>query len=285
MQLGDKLLSRFLEHCEGDAWPHPSPQASLLMPHVWYLLRSFRGHWGKLQHAWRSLVAMPGWVLHHRTDKLGYFVLQSSRYFCVTWRPCIRSHGSVYFIRLGDVDGATAAEAPWQQHTLTALDEWRVMIPRPLARVQAERLVGDAASPGITLVYMPGEESKPLLRTAAETAFKALTSHFLGVLWDDVCRDADARKPTTGFDLCFQWSKKVLPHLSNADTFEQKKTEFDTFIAEDNLAHIAHGVDEEWSKREGCSRHLQRQPRPHLGPLSVNHGEVPILQAVHPPRV
>ena len=68
-------------------------------------------------------VAMPGWVLHYRTDKLGYFVLQSSRYFCVTWRPCIRSHGSVYFMRLGDVDGATAAEAPWQQHTSTALDE------------------------------------------------------------------------------------------------------------------------------------------------------------------
>ena len=49
------------------------------------------------------------------------------------------------------------------------------MIPPPLTRVQAERLVGDAASPGITLVFMPGEESKPLLRTAAETAFKALT--------------------------------------------------------------------------------------------------------------
>ena len=29
---GDKLLSRFLEHCDGDAWPHPSPQASLLIP-------------------------------------------------------------------------------------------------------------------------------------------------------------------------------------------------------------------------------------------------------------
>ena len=60
--LGDKLLSRFLEHCEGDAWPHPSPQASLLIPEAWYLLRSFRGHWGNLQHAWRSLLVMPGWV-------------------------------------------------------------------------------------------------------------------------------------------------------------------------------------------------------------------------------
>ena len=103
---------------------------------------------------------------------------------------------------------------------LTALDEWRVMIPRPLTRVQAERLVGDAASPGITLVFMPCEESKPLLRTAAETAFKALTHHFQGLLWDEICRDTDARKPTTEFDLCFQLVKKGLPHLSNADTFE-----------------------------------------------------------------
>ena len=169
--LGDKLLSRFLEHCDGDAWPHPSPQASLLIFESWYLLRSFRGIWGNLQHAWRSLLAMLGWVLYHRTDKIGYFVLQSSRYSCVTWLPCIRSHGSVYFIRLGAVDDATAAEAPWQQLHLTALDEWRVMIPRPLTHAQAERLFGDAALPGITLVFMPGEESKPLLRTAAETAF------------------------------------------------------------------------------------------------------------------
>ena len=43
-----------------------------------------------------------------------------------------------------------------------------------------------------------------------------------------------------------------MPHLSNADTFElvgtrglKKKPEFDTFITEDNLAHIAQGVDEE----------------------------------------
>ena len=250
--LEDKLLSRFLEHCDGDAWPHPSPQASLLIPEAWYLLRSFRGNWSNLQHAWRSLLAMPGWVLYHRTDKIGYFVLQSSRYSCVTWRPCIRCHGSVYFIRLGDVDVATAAEAPWQQLHMTALDEWRVMIPRPLTHAQAERLVGDAASSGITLVFMFGEESKPLLRTAAETAFKALTRHFLGLLWDDLCRDTDARKPTTEFDLCFQLVKKVLPHLSNADTFElvgtrglKTKPEFDTFITEDNLAHIAQGVDEE----------------------------------------
>ena len=82
--LGNKLLSRFLEHCDGDAWPHPSPQASLLILEAWYLLRSFRGKWGNLQHAWRSLLAMPGWVLYHRTDKIGYLVLQSSRYSCVT---------------------------------------------------------------------------------------------------------------------------------------------------------------------------------------------------------
>ena len=138
----------------------------------------FRGHWGNLRHAWRSLLVMLGWVLYHRTDKIGYFVLQSSRYSCVTWRPCIRSHGSVYFFRLGDVDDATAAEAPWQQFHFTALDEWRVMVPRPLTRVQVERLGGNAASPGITFVFMPGEESKPLLRTVAETAFKALTRHF-----------------------------------------------------------------------------------------------------------
>ena len=74
---------------------------SLLIPEAWYLLRSFRGNWGNLQHAWRSLLAMLGWVLYHRTDKIGNFVLQSSRYSCVTWRPCIRCHGSVYFIRLG----------------------------------------------------------------------------------------------------------------------------------------------------------------------------------------
>ena len=118
------------------------------------------------------------------------------------------------------------------------------MIPRPLTHAQAVRLVGDAAS--------PGEESKPLLRTTAETAFKALTRHFLGLLWEDLCRDTDARKPTTEFDLCFQLVEKVLPHLSNAYTFElvgtrglKKKPEFDTFITEDNLAHIAQGVDEE----------------------------------------
>ena len=85
-----------------------------------------------------------------------------------------------------------------------------------------------------------------------KTAFKALPRHFLGLLWDDLCRDTDARKHTTEFDLCFQLVKKVLPHLSNADTFElvgtrglKKNPEFDTFIAEDNLAHIARGVDEE----------------------------------------
>ena len=126
------------------------------------------------------------------------------------------------------------------------------MIPRPPTRVQAERLVGDAASPGIMLVFMPGEDSKPLLRMAAETAFKALTRHFPGFLWDDVCRDTDARKPTTEFNLCFQLVTKVLPHLRNAYTFElvstralKKKPEFDTFITEGNLAHISQGVDEE----------------------------------------
>ena len=46
------------------------------------------------------------------------------------------------------------------------------MIHRPVTLVQARRLFGDAASLGITLVFMFGEESKPLLRTAAETAVK-----------------------------------------------------------------------------------------------------------------
>ena len=205
--LGDKQLSRFLQHCEGDAWPHPSPQASLLIPEAFFP--------PPLEQL-AARVALSG--------KIGYFVLQSSRYYCVTWRPCIRSHGSVYFFRLGDVDGATPAEAPWQQLHLTALDEWSVMIPWPLTRVQAERLDGDAASPGITLVFMPGEESKLLLRTAAETAFKALTRHFLGLLWDDVCRCTGARKPTTEFDECLQLVKKVLPHFSDADTYELVST-------------------------------------------------------------
>ena len=85
------------------------------------------------------------------------------------------------------------------------------MIPRPLTHAEAERLVGDAASPGITLVFMLGEESKPLLRTAAKTAFLSLTRHFLGLLWDDVCRDTDARKPTIGIRLmCFQLAQKSL---------------------------------------------------------------------------
>ena len=158
--------------------------------------------------------------------------------------------GLVYQTR--DVDDATAAEVPWRQVHLTVLDEWRVMIPRPLTHAQAERLVGYAASLGITVVFMPGEESKPLLRTAAESAFKALTRHFLGLLWDDVCRDSGVRKPTTDFDLCFQIVPKVLPYLSKADAFELVSTralmnepECDTLITEENLAHIAQGVDEE----------------------------------------
>ena len=115
------------------------------------------------------------------------------------------------------------------------------MIPRPRGSCLASRSW-----------FMPGEESKPLLRMAAETAFKALTRHFLGLLWDPVCRDTDARKPTTECDLCFQLVQKVLLHPRNADTFElvstrawKKKPEFDAFITEDNLAHIAQGVDEE----------------------------------------
>ena len=68
----------------GDAWPHPSPQASLLIREAWYLLRSFRDRWDNLQHAWRSLLAMLGRYLYHRTDKLGNLVLQSVRYSCLS---------------------------------------------------------------------------------------------------------------------------------------------------------------------------------------------------------
>ena len=75
--------------------------------------------------------------------------------------------------------------------------------------LRRRRLVGDAASLGITLVLMLGEESEPLLRTDAETAFKSLTHQFLGFFWDDVCHDT--RKPTSEFDLCFQLVQKVLP--------------------------------------------------------------------------
>ena len=56
----EKLLSRLLEHWEGDAWPHPSPLASLWIPEAWYLPRPFRCYWGTLQHAWRSLPGKAG---------------------------------------------------------------------------------------------------------------------------------------------------------------------------------------------------------------------------------
>ena len=185
----------------------PSPQACLLIPESWFLQRSFRDH-GQLA------------PLYHRTDKLGYFVLQSSRYSCLTWRPCIRSHGSVYFIRLGDVDDATAAEAPWRQVHLTALDEWRVMIPRPLTHAQAEARWGRRIGWHHDRVHAWRREQAAVAHgcTAAETAFKTLTRHVQGLLWDDVW---DARKPTPEFDLCFQLVQKVLPHLS---TFELVST-------------------------------------------------------------
>ena len=89
------------------------------------------------------------------------------------WERC-PSEQSVFlldFISLEDVDDATAAGAPWRQVHLMALDEWRVMIPRPLTHDQAERLVGDAASPGITLVFMPREESKPLVAQGCRNSF------------------------------------------------------------------------------------------------------------------
>ena len=123
------------------------------------------------------------------------------------------------------------------------------MVPRPLTHAQAERLVRDATSPGITLVFRLGDENKPLFRTAAETAFKSLTRHFLGLLWDDVCHDTDARKYSHRNSTCASnSSKKVLPNLSKADACElvstralKKKPEFDTLITEENLAHIAQG--------------------------------------------
>ena len=194
-RLGEEIISRFLEHCEGDAWPHPSPQASLLIPEAWYLPRSFRGHWGNLQQAWRSLLAMLGWVLYHRTDKIGYFVLQSSRYSCLTWRSCIHSHGSVYFIRLGNVDDATA-----EQLRLTALDEGSDDSSAADACSGGEALWGRRIAWHHARVHAWRREQAAV----AETAFKALT----GFLWDDVCRDTDARKRTSEFDLCFQLVKK-----------------------------------------------------------------------------
>ena len=48
------------------------------------------------------------------------------------------------------------------------------MIPRPSTHAQVERLVGVAASPGISLVSMAGEEIKPLLRARLQ---KQLSKH------------------------------------------------------------------------------------------------------------
>ena len=141
------------------------------------------------------------------------------------------------------MDDATAAEAPWQQLHLTALDEWRVRIPRPLKRVQAERLVGDAASPGITLVFMPGEESKPLVAHGCRNSFQSIDAPLPGLV-------VGRRVSRYGCPETHDGIRLVLH--SNADTFElvstralKKQPEFDTFITEDKLAHIAQGVDEE----------------------------------------
>ena len=95
-----------------------------------------------------------------------------------------------------------------------------------------------------------------------------------------------------GTNVCRDTMHSTCASIScTADAFELVSTralkntpEFDTLITEENLAHIAQGVDEVVSlkiqdkrtRRKGCSRHLQSQPRPHLGPLPVK-----IEPAVH----
>ena len=58
------------------------------------------------------------------------------------------------------------------------------------------------------------------------------------------------------------------------------------------MADIAQGVDEEVTQeiqnkvdeKKRSSRHVQRQPQPHLGRLPVNQDQVPFLQTVRLPR-
>ena len=198
------------------SWPTPSAPARQLVPCAWSLAILYEGDWGKMRHAWLSLLAGKGTILHRKGKRGTWLVVTVTQYGLVlrTLR-FLKSPttGNLFCIPApADAEGSNVL----QFIAITSLDEgWRACsaIAKPPGELPVDL---QAAWHGIS--FEPSGHGRPLLQCAADDGFRQLTGAFLKKLIAHMgLRFGPGMYPKTVNDMVAALMKHLDPNTSEQD--------------------------------------------------------------------
>ena len=150
-------------------WPTASGSSLKKAAVHWQALVCCQGNWDRLQHAWKSLLARPGWLLNRKGSGQLLLCLGSSSAGVLTLRVgCRTGTRELYFLAAAKVEIVV----------ITDVAEWHA------AEAEVKQYTSETG--GELVGPVVGRKGSDLIKWAAYSGFSGLTMHWLKKLSTDL---------------------------------------------------------------------------------------------------
>ena len=196
-----------LTHAKVD-WPLMSILSIKLAPMAFQGLMQEKGDVEKLNLAFLSLLAAPGFVVMHGVEKKALLVLNSCRFGCTMWPMTTHRHNEEYYLRPGTAASFLAASMRFV--AITDPSKWKA-VPIEIALPKWTAEVPAASG---CFHFKATQKAEPLMKHAAKNGFRGMNVEFLKKLFAFLQVPYAGRKPCTEMDLLAHLIKHVLKPCS-----------------------------------------------------------------------